>query len=412
VSIEVVPVEGLPEIRPGDDLGALLAERLVPEHPRRGDVVAITQKVVSKAEGRIVAEGDGGRAGWVERESARVVARRGDLVIAETRHGFVCANAGVDASNVRAGFLTLLPEDPDASASRLRSGLRERLGVDLGVVVTDTFGRPWRQGLVNVAIGCAGLPALVDLRGEADHHGRELEATVVALADEVAAASGLVMGKSARIPAALIRGMTPSGEPGRARDLIRPAEEDLFRESPLVAISTPRATRAFARGEVPREAIEEAVRAALAAPAPGGTRRLAFTALVSPDARRRLVAIGAGRDAAAAALLRSSAALVVPWLRFDDGPGSNDVERSHPEQELVLLSAGAAIENLMLAIHAQGYGSSWVPGAMFRQRETRDALQMDARWFALGTVAVGRMPTQPASPLPPPLDVSAFLLER
>ncbi len=231
MTIQIWPVEGLPEIAAGDDLASMLAEPLRTLGARRGDVLAVTQKVVSKAEGRVVSDEGIGRAAWVERETVRVVARRGDLLIAETRHGFICANAGVDASNVEDGFVSLLPEDPDASAEAIRSALEARLGVKgLGVVVTDTFGRPWRNGLVNVAIGCAGMPAIMDLRGDVDRLGRELEVTVVALADEVAAASGLVMGKSAGVPAALLRGVD-RGEapPGRARDLVRSAGEDLFR---------------------------------------------------------------------------------------------------------------------------------------------------------------------------------------
>jgi coenzyme F420-0:L-glutamate ligase / coenzyme F420-1:gamma-L-glutamate ligase len=230
--IEIWPVEGLPEIRDGDDLAAMLTGPLRVMGARDGDVVAVTQKIVSKAEGRVVPDEGDGRSVWVTRETRRVVARRGDLIIAETHHGFVCANAGVDASNVEEGFVSLLPVDPDASAEALRASLADVLGLSrLGVVVTDTFGRPWRNGLVNVAIGCAGLPALVDLRGQADHHGRELEVTVVALADEVAAASGLVMGKSARVPVALVRGVDMADEtPGRAADLIRSPDEDLFRE--------------------------------------------------------------------------------------------------------------------------------------------------------------------------------------
>jgi coenzyme F420-0:L-glutamate ligase/coenzyme F420-1:gamma-L-glutamate ligase len=235
VTVEIKPVEGLPEIRDGDDLGAMLADPVRALGIRDGDVVVVTQKIVSKAEGRVVPVEGEGRSTWIRRETRRVVARRGDLVIAETRHGFVCANAGVDASNVEAGFVSLLPIDPDASAERIRSSLLERLRLTtLGLVVTDTFGRPWRNGLVNVAIGCAGLPAAIDLRGQFDHHGRELEATIVALADEVAAASGLVMGKSARVPAALVRGLdVGSAAPGRAADLIRPPDEDLFREGTI-----------------------------------------------------------------------------------------------------------------------------------------------------------------------------------
>ncbi|MGH2681022.1 MAG: coenzyme F420-0:L-glutamate ligase, partial [Actinomycetota bacterium] len=185
MTVELVPLEGLPEVEPGDDLAAMLAPPLAAHGATDGDVVAITQKVVSKSEGRVVPAAD--RRLWVERESVDVVARRGDLVITRTRHGLVCANAGVDASNVRAGLLTLLPEDPDASAERLLAELSARLRVSrLGVVITDTFGRPWREGVVDVAIGCAGLPPLLDLRGTTDDHGAVLETTVVALADAVA----------------------------------------------------------------------------------------------------------------------------------------------------------------------------------------------------------------------------------
>jgi coenzyme F420-0:L-glutamate ligase/coenzyme F420-1:gamma-L-glutamate ligase len=235
VTIEIWPVEGLPEIRVGDDLATMLAGPLRTLGIREGDVVAITQKIVSKAEGRVVPDEGGGRSVWVERETRRVVARRGELIIAETRHGFVCANAGVDASNVEAGSVSLLPVDPDGSTEAIRAALGVLLGLTrVGVVMTDTFGRPWRNGLVNVAIGCAGLPALVDLRGEPDHHGRQLEVTVVALADEVAAASGLVMGKSARVPAALVRGIDIGvAAPGRGADLVRPPGEDLFREGTM-----------------------------------------------------------------------------------------------------------------------------------------------------------------------------------
>jgi coenzyme F420-0:L-glutamate ligase/coenzyme F420-1:gamma-L-glutamate ligase len=226
--IRVTGLDGLPEIRPGDDLAAILSLHLARAVAQDDDVVAVTQKIVSKAEGRLVKGRN--RDDVVAEETVRVVARRGDLVIAETIHGLVCANAGVDASNVEEGTLSLLPVDPDASAERLRVALHDRLGIRIAVVITDTFGRPWRQGVVNVAIGCAGLPAAVDLRGRTDHHGRPLEATIVALADEIAAASGLVMGKDARIPAALVRGIDRMGAPdGRAADLIRPPEDDLFR---------------------------------------------------------------------------------------------------------------------------------------------------------------------------------------
>jgi coenzyme F420-0:L-glutamate ligase/coenzyme F420-1:gamma-L-glutamate ligase len=406
MSIEVLPVEGLPEVRPGDDLATLLAGPLGSMGVRDGDVVAVTQKIVSKAEGRVVPEADGGREAWVERETRRLVARRGDLVIAETRHGFVCANAGVDASNVEEGFLTLLPEDPDGSAERLRRELSERLGVEIAVVITDTFGRTWRRGVVNVAIGCAGIPALVDLRGTADHHGRALEATVVALADEVAAASGLAMGKASRVPVAIVRGVAfePAAVP--VAETVRPPEEDLFRTSPLLSISERRTIRAFGEGEVSREAVEEAVRAACTAPAPHHTRPWSFSAIWSPSAKRRL--LGAIADAWREDLRGAAPVLIVPWVRFAGAHPYPDAERSNAEREMFLLSGGAAIQNLLLALSAQGLASCWISSTLFCQEESRAALGMSDEWWALGTVAVGPMTAGAASPRPP-LDLSEHL---
>lgn len=427
-TVEILPVDGVPEVRPGDDLAALLAPRLSELGARDGDVVAVTQKVVSKAEGRVVPEDGPGRSAWIERETARVLARRGDLVIAETRHGFVCANAGVDASNVEAGFLTLLPEDPDASAEGLRAALRDRVGAELAVVVTDTFGRPWRQGLVNVAIGCAGLPALVDLRGTADRHGRELEATVVALADEVAAASGLVMAKAASVPAALVRGVGVESPAGRARDLVRPRGDDLFRESPLVSISARRTIRSFGEGDVPADAIEEAIRAACTAPAPHHTRPWLFAVLRSKASKRRLLGAmaEAWRDdlrgdgtpeptierrlAASDAVLGAAPVLVVPFVRFAGSHPYPDEERSRAEREMFLLAGGAAIQNLLLALHSQGFASCWISSTLFCQEETRAAIGVADGWHALGTVAAGPMPAG-AAPARPPLDVAEHLRE-
>jgi coenzyme F420-0:L-glutamate ligase/coenzyme F420-1:gamma-L-glutamate ligase len=429
VSVRVLPLEGLPEIRPGDDLAAVLAVALREVGAQDGDVVAVTQKVVSKAEGRIVPDDGSGRDAWVQRETVRVVARRGDLVIAETRHGFVCANAGVDTSNVEAGFLALLPEDPDASAESLRGELRDRLGVELGVVITDTFGRPWRHGVVNVAIGCAGMPALVDLRGTKDHHGRELEATIVALADEVAAASGLVMGKAAMVPAAVVRGISADAPLGRGRDLVRPREDDLFRESPLVSLSARRTIRSFGRGDVPRDVIEEAVRAACTAPAPHHTRPWLFAVLTSDAAKRKLLGAIAQawredlrRDATpettierrlakSDAVLGGAPVLVVPFVRFAGSHPYPDEERSSAEREMFLLSGGAAIQNLLLAFHGQGYASCWISSTLFCQQETRAALGIRDEWQALGTVAAGRMPAGAAAPPRPPLDLSQVVRE-
>jgi len=227
--IEVLAVAGLPEVRPGDDLAALIAGAA---DLADGDVVVVTQKVVSKAEDRLVdIDPEVGHRPLVERESVRILRRRGDLVIAETKHGFVCANAGVDLSNVEAGQAALLPVDPDRSARRIRDALRHRFSVDVAVVVSDTFGRPWRRGVTDVAIGCAGLRPVVDLRGTTDALGRELQVTEVAVVDEIAAAAELVMGKAAGVPVAVVRGIDPAwfGDGSVVDDVVRSPDEDLFR---------------------------------------------------------------------------------------------------------------------------------------------------------------------------------------
>jgi coenzyme F420-0:L-glutamate ligase / coenzyme F420-1:gamma-L-glutamate ligase len=242
--LELIAVEGLPEVRPGDDLGSLISQ-----HARlqAGDVVVVAQKVVSKAEGRLVdlasvtageeamriaprlvARPDPRMVQVVLDESVRIV-RSERTLVTETRQGFIAANAGVDHSNVgRHDRLALLPVDPDASAERLRARLGDLTRLEVGVVISDTFGRPWRLGIVNVALGVAGIPALIDLRGTRDDDGEALHATVLAVADEIAAAAGLVMGKTNRTPAVIVRGAGLSGQ-GSGRDLIRPPDEDLFR---------------------------------------------------------------------------------------------------------------------------------------------------------------------------------------
>jgi coenzyme F420-0:L-glutamate ligase/coenzyme F420-1:gamma-L-glutamate ligase len=226
--ISVIPLEGIPEVTPGDDLAALLGDAVERAGGmQEGDVVVVSQKVVSKAEGRIEQADD--HVTVILREARAVRRRRGDFVIAETEHGFVCASAGVDRSNTPGdGWLVLLPRDPDGSAASIRDALAARFGVAPGVIVTDSFGRAWRQGTTDVAIGVAGMRPLLDLRGEPDAGGRPLEATLIAVADELAGAAELVMGKAAGVPAALIRGYAvPAGE-GSARELVMPPERDLF----------------------------------------------------------------------------------------------------------------------------------------------------------------------------------------
>ncbi len=247
--IELFGLRSLPEITPGDDLAALIADAPRREglELRTGDILVLAQKVVSKAEGRVVRLSDVKPSelarSWartiradprfveiVLRESRRVIRMTERALIVETRHGFICANAGVDRSNVRsAGSVTCLPLDPDRSAQRLVERLRKLTGARVAVIVSDTFGRPWRLGLTNVAIGAAGLAVLEDLRGTRDASGRELQGTILALADELAAAADLVMKKAAQIPAVVIRGVRFARARGSARQLIRPASEDMFR---------------------------------------------------------------------------------------------------------------------------------------------------------------------------------------
>jgi len=241
--MEVLPIEGMPEVRPGDDLAQLIVEHA---RPRAGDILVVAQKVVSKSEGRLrrladieptpeaVALGaeidhDPRLVQAILDESVRVV-RKERILIVETRQGFICANAGIDHSNVPGeDTVSLLPEDSDRSASSLRDRVRELAGVEVAVIVSDTFGRAWRMGIENVALGVAGMPVFADYRGQLDDHGKELQFTVVAIADELACAAELVMGKTARVPVVVIRGYAPEGRPGTGRDLVRPAELDLFR---------------------------------------------------------------------------------------------------------------------------------------------------------------------------------------
>jgi coenzyme F420-0:L-glutamate ligase/coenzyme F420-1:gamma-L-glutamate ligase len=233
--VTIIPLPGIPEVGPGDPLGELIVEASVgagsPLIDR--DCVVVTQKVVSKAERRVVPldhDDLAARARLVEQESVRVLRRRGDLIISETRHGFVCANAGVDLSNVEEGTAALLPLDGDRSAHRIRNAILAVAGADVAVVVSDTFGRAWRHGLTDIAIGVAGLAAVVDLRGARDARGRELHVTEVALADEVASAAELVMGKAAAVPVAIVRGLDPAWfRDGSVRELVRPPRDDLFR---------------------------------------------------------------------------------------------------------------------------------------------------------------------------------------
>ncbi|MDQ1370526.1 MAG: dehydro coenzyme reductase / coenzyme F420-0:L-glutamate ligase / coenzyme [Acidimicrobiaceae bacterium] len=229
--ISLIPVAGMPEIHPGDVIAEVIARHA---ELADGDVVVVTQKIVSKAEGRLVPidpDDPGAATQAILDESVRVLRRRDQLFITETRHGFVCANSGVDLSNVERGWAALLPLDADRSARRIRDGLRGRTGNDVAVIVSDTFGRPWRHGLTDVAIGCAGIAAILDLRGGVDTNGRELHATEICIADEIAGAAELVMGKASSIPVAIVRGVDPKWlrESSVRAEIVRNHTDDLFR---------------------------------------------------------------------------------------------------------------------------------------------------------------------------------------
>ena len=235
--MEIFGIEGIGEIHAGDDLAAIIHEASSSSADTTladGDVIIVTQKIVSKAEDRLVAIDPNdplSHKPLVERESVRILRRRGDLIISQTEHGFVCANAGIDLSNVENGYAALLPVDSDRSARRIRDGLRHRFGVNVAVIISDTFGRTWRRGVTDVAIGCAGVAAVVDLRGTPDALGREMHVTEVAVVDELASAAELVMGKSANIPVAVIRGADPEWlrDGSVAEEIVRYPADDLFR---------------------------------------------------------------------------------------------------------------------------------------------------------------------------------------
>ena len=422
--LTVVPVTGLPEITAGRDLAALIAGAL---DLRDGDILVVTSKIVSKAEGRVVTAS---REQAIEAETARVVARRGATTIAQTRHGLVLAAAGVDESNTAPGTVVLLPEDPDESARRLRKALQARTGRTIGVVITDTMGRPWRAGQTDNAIGAAGVVPVRDYRGEPDTFGNILEVTVAAVADEIAAAADLVKGKSAGVPVAVVRGLaglvTEQDGPG-ARELIRPAEEDMFRFGSADVPLARRTIRVFTAEPVDTGVVRRAVAAALTAPAPHHSEPWRFVILSSPQARAHLV--DAMREAWIADLrgdgftpeqitrrlrrgnvLRLAPLIIVPCLVTDAAHLYPDERRNRSEQAMFTVSMGAAVQNLLVALAVDGLGSAWISSTLFCQDVAARALDLPEGWKPMGAIAVGH-PAEQARPRPP-RDPADFLLVR
>ncbi|MCV7219395.1 coenzyme F420-0:L-glutamate ligase [Mycolicibacterium elephantis] len=433
-AVELLPVPGLPQFRAGDDLAAAIAAAA--PWLRDNDILVVTSKVVSKCEGRVVAapsdpdERDALRRKLVDAEAVRVLARKGRTMITENALGLIQAAAGVDGSNVAATELALLPVDPDGSAAALRDGLRDRLGVTVGVVITDTMGRAWRKGQIDAAIGAAGLTVLHGYAGARDRHGNELIVTEIAVADEIAAAADLVKGKLTDIPVAVVRGLSLRDDGSTARILLRPGEDDLFWLGTEEAIALGRSQAQLLRRSVRRfgdepvagDLIEAAVAEALTAPAPHHTRPVRFVWL--QDRARRVALLdrmkdkwradlrGDGRSAdaverrvARGQILYDAPDVVIPFMVPDGAHSYPDAERTAAEQTMFTVAAGAAVQALLVALAVRGVGSCWIGSTIFAPDLVRDALKLPGDWEPLGAIAIGypeegSAPSGPRDPVP------------
>lgn len=408
--------------------GYELAPAIVAAHGdlRAGDIIVISSKAVAKAEGRVVTGHS--RNEVIDSETVRLVAERGDLKIVETRHGLVLAAAGVDASNTETDSLVLLPLDPDRSARSLRAALQDVVAGPIAVVITDTAGRPWRLGQTDIAIGVAGLAPVLDLRGTHDSHGNTLTVTMPAVADEVAAASELVMGKAAGTPAAVVRGLghlvQVADGPG-AVATVRDRHDDLFAVGAFDVARSRRTVRHFSDQPVPRAVIESAVGDALTAPAPHHTTPWRFVVVTEQTRAGFLDAMAAkwrtdlradGLEPTAIEdrvsrgdLLRKAPSLVVPCLVTDGAHVYDDRRRATAEQEMFLLAMGAGIENFLIALANHGVGSAWVSSTLFCPDVARAALALPDGWQPMGAIAIGYA-SAPAHPRTPQ-DVGHYIID-
>ncbi|BBY43740.1 coenzyme F420-0:L-glutamate ligase [Mycolicibacterium celeriflavum] len=440
-AVELLPVPGLPEFRPGDDLAAAIAESA--PWLRDDDVVVVTSKVLSKCEGRIVdapadpQERDALRRKLIDSEAVRVLARKGRTLITENAIGLVQAAAGVDGSNVDSAELALLPIDPDASAAALRTALRERLGVSVGVVVTDTMGRAWRNGQIDVAIGAAGLTVLHGYEGSLDRHGNELIVTEIAVADEIAAAADLVKGKLTDIPVAVLRGLQLADDGSTAHKLVRAGEEDLFWLGTEEAIALGRSqaqllrrsVRRFSAQPVAPELVETAVAEALTAPAPHHTRPVRFVWLQDRGRRSALLdrmkdkwradLSADGRPAEAVErrvergrILYDAPEVVIPFMVPDGAHSYPDADRTAAEHTMFTVAVGAAVQALLVALAVRGVGSCWIGSTIFAPQVVRDELGLPDDWEPLGAIAIGYADAGAPSGPRPPVPTDGLLVRK